>query len=198
MSNFPWSNNKCHIWEILIAPSGWVDVALISVAWKSLKSCFLRKKLFVRSPGKLCLEKCALAVGVGDATECAPHWLVSSVTHLCILVCDCLLGQGQALTRLCLSVTGAPGCLFRLKGTNCSVRVVCQNICTVDIHGLFNIALAFRASSKHRTSLIVFVTTTSSACHVNTLCLQDILGLFSPCLFSPVRKCHCCQTIHCH
>lgn len=94
--------------------------------------------------------KVGFGSGCGGVVQSVlPPWFVSScVTHLCVSVWDCHLGQGQALTRLCLSVTGAPGCLFRPKGTNCSVSMVCQNICTVNIHGFFNITRAFRVSSK--------------------------------------------------
>lgn len=102
--------------EILIAPSVWVDVALLFQWLGKVSSLASLGRNYlcdvqVNSAWKSVLWQRAW----GTAQSALPMYFFSCVTHLCGSLCDCHLGQGQALTGVCLSVTGAPGCLFRPK-----------------------------------------------------------------------------------
>lgn len=72
----------------------------------------------------------------------------SHLVYLCLSVYDFHVGQGQALTRLFLSVTGVKGYLFGPKGTHYVVNMVCQNTCTANVHRFFHIALWGNSKSK--------------------------------------------------
>lgn len=102
--------------EILIAPSVWVDVALLFPWLGKVSSLASLGRDYLCDVQVNSAWRSVLWQGEwGMVQSTLPVCFFSCVTRLCGSLCDCHLGQGQALTSLCLSVAGAPGCLFRPK-----------------------------------------------------------------------------------
>lgn len=175
---------------------------LISVAWKGLKSCFLRKKLFVWFPGKLCLEECALAVAVGDGTECTPRWLVSSLlSHICVSLWLPLRSRAsfdKAVPFYDWSSRLSSGLKEIIVVLAWYVKTFVRSIFMDSLIQHLLLELPQSKSAQNNSDCI---------CNYYQPCLP-----MEPCehplfagnsrvaqpLLCPIQKCHCCQTIHHH